>query len=245
MNNNTADTILQENTINLFKKDIFFSLSKLNKKNDPHNNYSYAIASAFFKYSKEPNFEINLKLTQNFDIKANLSNLQNFKIISVIYPQILKSNKIINFDYNLLGKDLSFSYNNNISYLIINLEGFFYITRNLYDNLQKNNIIFHFKGFNWYDILIIFKVHDIIISGGSNTFKHILSPVSTRLALFLFAYYEDFETQIKDSFYLAKAKEFSKPLKDFTSKKIEEELSLLTKLKKEKEEKELNAFKTW
>jgi hypothetical protein len=104
---------------------------------------------------------------------------------------------------------LSRSINNND-----NNKGYLDTTRN-----NNNKIIYQFIGFDWQSIVLNFKVRNISISGGSNTFKHIISPTNLNLSLFLFSYFEDFHTQVNNSFKLANAKEFARPKINLNLKK--------------------------
>src|SRR6267154_2138253 len=75
----------------LFKKNIFFTLSRFHKKNEPQNHIIHSIASTFFQYYKEPYFNFILKSSPQFDNKARLANLNNFAIITVINEHLFRS----------------------------------------------------------------------------------------------------------------------------------------------------------
>jgi len=53
------------------------------------------------------------------------------------------------------------------------------------DTIHLKNTFFIFEGLYWLDVLLGFKQHRVSISGGSNTLRHVLSPVQFRLSQFI------------------------------------------------------------
>jgi hypothetical protein len=104
----------------------------------------------------------------------------------------------------------------------------------IFDNKNIHQCIFIFKDKDYGNIVADFNLYDIIISGGSNTKKHILSPIQLRLARFLIAYLPLTGFNVSNSFHSKREKKQAEF--DFTSKNIKEEKAIyLAKLKEEKE----------
>jgi hypothetical protein len=85
---------------------------------------------------------------------------------------------------------------------------------------ETRDFIFRFEGHTWTDIVARFRLNNIIISGGSNTKKHILSPVQFRLSQFLLCYYGPYFGGVSNSFSYIGSDPYSRPKFDFTDKKV-------------------------
>lgn len=104
----------------------------------------------------------------------------------------------------------------------------------IFENKNIHQCIFIFKDKDYGNIVADFNLYDIIISGGSNTKKHILSPIQLRLARFLIAYLPLTGFNVSNSFHSKREKKQAEF--DFTSKNIKEEKAIyLANLKEEKE----------
>jgi hypothetical protein len=78
-----------------------------------------------------------------------------------------------------------------------------YILKN--DPLLKS-MIFIFENLSWAEIVLLFRLNNLNISGGSNTLRHILSPVQLRLAQFITCIEGMNSSKIVESFHLSKNK---------------------------------------
>jgi hypothetical protein len=174
----------------------------------------YLIASVFFLdtdinideeyFLKPSDYYLNLNL-----LIRNLKYLNFNKIIIFIIDNenVEPKLKKINDDYYIC---------------IISFDEFFkkkeiYDFLTVSDNIHKNTI-FIFKNINWINIVAKFRSLNIIVSGGSNTKKHILSPVQLRLSQFILAIGWDQNDSINYSFH-GRTKANTKPTIDFTSDK--------------------------
>ena len=65
--------------------------------------------------------------------------------------------------------------------------------------------IFLFLGTNWSYLLSDFRLFDIVISGGSNTKRHMLSPLQNKLSKFIACYEDNSDAIVSDSFHFDKS----------------------------------------
>jgi len=70
------------------------------------------------------------------------------------------------------------------------------------EDSEYKNIIIEFENLNWNQILIKFRKFDVILSGGSNTKRHLISPVQYRLSMFIACTGIDGYYSVKNSFHL-------------------------------------------
>ena len=90
-------------------------------------------------------------------------------------------------------------------------------------NKEKNfEYVFAFQNINWDDVCASFISAGIDISGGSNTKKHLISPIQHRLSLFLMCFFGT-----KSSFFVSESfhREFKasdKKLIDYSTKKSQD-----------------------
>jgi hypothetical protein len=96
----------------------------------------------------------------------------------------------------------------------------------LINNKNISQFIFIFKDKDYRDIVSNLALFNIIISGGSNTKKHILSPIQLRLARFLIAFLPLSGSTVANSFHSYRNNKT--PGFDFTSKEGNEVLSHFT-----------------
>lgn len=113
----------------------------------------------------------------------------------------------------------------------------------------KSNIIYIFKNITWQQIVANFRMHKIIVSGGSTIKRHILSPIQIKLSIFMIVYEgnitEDLINKISDSFYLKERylEERVQSRYDFTSKLVSKIIDDELKLKEKEEENIKNKIK--
>lgn len=86
----------------------------------------------------------------------------------------------------------------------------------LIENTRINQTIFLFKNLEYRDVVNYIGINNIIISGGSNTHKHVLSPIQLRLARFIIGTSKDTGKTVAQSYHY---KESSESL-DFTNKEV-------------------------
>jgi len=108
----------------------------------------------------------------------------------------------------------------------------------LIKNKSIHQCIFIFKDRDYRDIVSNLALFNIIVSGGSNTKKHILSPIQLRLARFLIAIYPMTGSNVANSFHPDRIGKTSGY--DWTTKKAKEEIAqeieFLLKENRDKEE---------
>ena len=80
-----------------------------------------------------------------------------------------------------------------------------FTTPSLFDLLMKGsylkNFIFIFHNMSWHLIQALFRKHHILVSGGSSTKRHILSPTEFRLAIFIGWIFESSKSSVAKSFH--------------------------------------------
>jgi hypothetical protein len=90
------------------------------------------------------------------------------------------------------------------------------IEKLLIKNKKINQYIFIFEGLQYAEIVYKLAFYNIIVSGGSNTKKHILSPIQLRLARFLIAILPVTGSKVVNSFHSNRINQI--PRIDLTSK---------------------------
>lgn len=170
-----------------------------------------------------------LSSVEKEDIISNSALFEKFKML---YDSSLKiviiDNKFKEFSSNKVGNSIS----DDITifkipeYLFFDKKG---IEEVLIKNKKISKFIFIFKNKDYRDIVYHLALYNIIVSGGSNTKKHILSPVQLRLARFLIALLPLTGNNVTNSFHTDRIDKTSGY--DFTSKKGREILSHFTDTK--------------
>lgn len=156
-----------------------------------------------------------------------------------------------NFTSSILAKRLEMVYDGNLKIVIISNDITEYSSSNIGDSISSDFLIFNFpadlffstdniekvliKNKNINQCIFIFKDRDygqivsnlalfnIIISGGSNTKKHILSPIQLRLARFLIAILPLTGSNVVNSFH--SYRKDKNACFDYTTKEAKEEIS--------------------
>jgi len=107
----------------------------------------------------------------------------------------------------------------------------------LIENKNINQYIFIFKDVDYGTIVTRLALYNVILSGGSNTKKHILSPIQLRLARFLIALLSGGGNDVANSFHSDRIKGRAKV--DFTTNEVKEKrLKHLALIEKENREAE-------
>jgi len=190
-----------------------------------HNGEYHTIASTFFKLGE---FKINLwPRPQNFLNKLELLEVEeliiyNISSIDDVEEKFIKLNQ--SSEYKLWHYEISFN-------------AFFsdYIINQLFHHKNRTKyIIFHFEKYEWRTILEQFKRFNIIVSGGSNTKRHILSGVQHRLSQFLICIGQD-KLAIDTSLHIAN-RQLNRATVEFTSKEITQRIRKMDKLIREIED---------
>jgi len=148
------------------------------------------------------------------------------KRLEMVYDSSLKivniNNDITKFSISKVGDSFSkdFTILNFSNELFFNTDNLAHI---LIKNKNINQFIFMFKDREYGDIVANLALFNIIISGGSNTKKHILSPIQLRLARFLIAILPLTGTTVANSFHSYR-KDKNAGF-DFTTKEAKEEIA--------------------
>lgn len=186
-----------------------------------HNGEYHTIASTFFKLGE---FKINLKNLLN---KLELLEVEELIIYNIsssdnVEDKFIKLNE--SSEYKLWHYDISFN-------------AFFSddtINKLFHHKNRTKYIIFHFDKYEWRTILEQFKRFNIIVSGGSNTKRHILSGVQHKLSQFLICIGQD-NLAINTSLHIAN-RQLNRATVDFTSKEMTQRISKMDKLIREIED---------
>lgn len=148
------------------------------------------------------------------------------KRLEMVYDGNLKiviiSNDITDFSSSNIGDSIS------NDFMLFNFPAeLFFSTGNIekviIKNKNINQFIFIFKNRDYGDIVSNLALFNIIISGGSNTKKHILSPIQLRLARFLIAILPLTGSDVANSFHSDRINK--KAGFDFTTKEAKEEIA--------------------
>jgi hypothetical protein len=142
-----------------------------------------------------------------------------------------KLEKVYNGNLKILAVDEEFteakterigdSFANNFYFLEVPAELFFSL-EGIKSILIKNinQYIFIFKDVDYGTIVTRLALYNVILSGGSNTKKHILSPIQLRLARFLIALLNGGGSDVANSFHSDRIKGRAKV--DFTTNEVKE-----------------------
>jgi len=177
-----------------------------------------------------------------------------FGINSNIFAEKLE--KVYNGNLKILAVDEVFtetrmerigdSFANNFYFLEVPAELFFSkegIENILIKNKNINQYIFILKDVDYGTIVTRLALYNVILSGGSNTKKHILSPIQLRLARFLIPLLSGGGSDVANSFHIERIKGRAKV--DFTSNEVKEKrLKYLALIDKENREAEANFQET-
>ena len=132
------------------------------------------------------------------------------------------------------------SFANNFYFLEVPAELFFSkegIESVLIENKNIHQYIFIFKDVDYGTIVTRLALYNVILTGGSNTKKHILSPIQLRLARFLIALLSGGGSDVANSFHSDRVKGRAKV--DFTTNEVKEKrlkhLALIDKENREAE----------
>jgi hypothetical protein len=194
----------------IIKKYIITTFSKTKKIKDLH----YLISSIFF-------LDTNIKIDEEYFFKPSDYYYNPEQLIRNL--QYLNFNKLIIFIIEFDNVESKLKKINDGYYIYKTSSNEFFKTNHIFKFLTVSeniyiNSIFIFKGTNWVNIVAEFRRSGIIVSGGSNTKKHILSPVQLRLSQFLIATGWDQNNNINFSFH-GNLKTNTQPTIDFTSDK--------------------------
>jgi hypothetical protein len=168
------------------------------------------------------------------------------KRLKMVYDSSLKfvniNNDITKFSISKVGDSFS------KDFTILNFSNeLFFTTDNLAHILIKNKninqFIFMFKDRDYGELVANLALFNIIVSVGSNTKKHILSPIQLRLARFLIALLSGGGSDVANSFHSDRIKGRAKV--DFTTNEVKEKrLKHLALIDKENKEAEANYKET-
>lgn len=174
---------MTNNNNNTFYSIIAFTSPKL------INNIYSSIASSYY-------------LTLPVEVTAGYQNLSDR--LNVVYTNKLK---IIIIDQDMK-ESKSYKLGNSISndYSIFEIPSSELFTEKgidmyLINNNNINHSIFMFRNLNYKQIVINLALFKVIISGGSNSKKHILSPIQLRLARFIIAISAFNGSRVAESFH--------------------------------------------
>jgi hypothetical protein len=114
------------------------------------------------------------------------------------------------------------------------------IEKVLIKNKNINQFIFLFKNRDYGDIVANLALFNIIISGGSNTKNHILSPIQLRLARFLIAILPLTGSDVANSFHSDRRNKNAGF--DFTTKEAKEEIAQFLEYKVKEDDSKESSF---
>jgi len=125
-----------------------------------------------------------------------------------------------------------YNVNPEIVVLLDNFETFFrrmeysYLKKIIKDTVDNkklpNHLIFIFEETSWFEILAYFRKQNIIVSGGSTTKRHILSPIDIRLSQFFISVFRGKCTEIINSFHYDKLELVTRARIDMTDIAVKE-----------------------
>lgn len=171
-----------------------------------NNEFYSSIASSHLLYGIE-----------SFNIKNDLLSEK----LDIIYKDKLKLIIIDKGFKQIEESKLGNSIKNDFTEFDIPFEEFFSdegIKNLLINNKNINNSIFLFRGLDYHDITTNLAIFKINVSGGSNTKKHLLSPVQLRLARFIIAISTHSGLEVSGSFHYNRIKNQSRI--DWTRKEL-------------------------
>lgn len=158
-------------------------------------------------------FNTNLnKLMINQENYSSYNENKKFIIVNVVNNFLEKSarlndnilidssNSYINININDVISLFNKNPINDTSELISLLFGSLYDTSKSKDKEMKNNIIFLFSNINWSNVVLLFKLCNVDVSGGSITKRHCINTNEIILSNFLLYIFKDME-KIKNIVY--------------------------------------------
>ena len=154
-------------------------------------NLNYIIASSHYLINPI-NFYFNSEL-----MVKRLNLFYDDKLIIYIIDNYCEGEEIKEYKIN-------YSSTNDYNLIIIPTKNFYtkkIITDLLINNKNINHSIFLFKNIGYKEIVVNLTLFDIIISGGSNSKKHMISPIQMRLARFLIAISNFSSNEVANSFH--------------------------------------------
>lgn len=203
-------------TNNTFYSVIAFTSPKLNNNN---NNYNSIVSSHYLTLPLE--FPINSQ-----KMSDKLDNVYTNKLKIIAIEDHTKDSKCYKIGHSFTNDYIIFSI---VSSEFFSKEG---IDTYLINNKNINHSIFMFRNLDYREIVTNLALFNIIISGGSNSKKHILSPIQLRLARFIIAINNSNGSEVANSFHFDR--DTGKPQVDWTKK---ENKSLVSKLTEEQKKK--------
>lgn len=164
------------------KSQIISTFSSIKKGSDKN----LMVASTYFTKDLQINFEL---------LVSRLKALDCLQLIIVyVYSGDVPTN-LIKLDNYLGFYEISFS----------NLfTDKLFIDAVLKKSKFLNHLVFIFEDKKWVEIISLFKSNNITINGGSNTSKHILSPVQFKLAQFISCLEGMDYKKVGDSYHLSR-----------------------------------------
>ena len=191
------------NIMNSANLQIFVALSQVKQIKTEYQ----VIASTFF---------ISLKHTSSIKLEDMVSRMEKLGWTKLIIIRVndeaieiknVKLSSSILVDINIISiPTKEFFTEKWMNYFILN------------NQMQSHNIIYNFCGIKWQEVLTWFKWNNIIISGGSTTKRHILSPVQLRLGQFVTIAFGMNKSNAIESFHLANEKNLTRPIHDLTKR---------------------------
>jgi hypothetical protein len=196
----------------------FYTILSLSKPRLMKDSSYNIIASSHYLGTFSSPFQIDSPILAK---RLNMVFDSSLKIVGV-------SNEFTKDSYERIGDSIS----NDFMFFKITSESFF-TTNNIQNILIENkNIhqcIFIFKDRDYGDIARNLSLFNIIVSGGSNTKKHILSPIQLRLARFLIAFLPLTGSDVVNSFHSYRVGQ--KVGYDMTTKEVKKEIEEFIRIK--------------
>lgn len=175
----------------------------------------------------------DISVSLKSDTMANrLDTLYNNKLKIIIV-----TDDVDNLKSFLIGNSFSSPY----SVFILPSKHFYtqkFINDAFLNNNDINHSIFLFKDLDYRDIVANLATFNILVSGGSNSKKHIISPIQLRLSRFIIALSPFIATDVAESFHFER--ESGKARNNWSSKQAK---SLISKLDENSRNKFINRDK--
>jgi hypothetical protein len=181
------------------------------------NNLHHIIASSYFKF-----------YTESLDFESIFKRLEFLKARRLIIINVINADCKNKFD--------KYNHDYNTQFAVYNISHKEFFTKEALNLLLLKNhnnsrfMIFHFENQTWANLLLNFRRFDIIVSGGSNTKRHILSPIQLRLAQFIVCLEGISSSGVVESFKLD-LKSSTRMGIDLTKKEIKDSMPLIEDFK--------------
>lgn len=196
---------------------LFYTIMTITKpKKDDNNEFYSSIISSYFIEDKsifniDP-YNLYDNLSKYFNESLNILFIdRNFNEMNE-YKLSEKEAQILGIDYHVYEIPYTIFFTEEIIQKIIN------------DNNNMNNIVFVFVNIDYFEIKSNFALFKLIISGGSNNKKHILSPIQYKLARFILAISSNSELEVTNSYHSFGDKKSNKPILDFSNKEFKNKI---------------------